>query len=66
LFTEQCQTSLNKKRYTWHIPLTWPNRSERSVKLLNETQNIWASDLSNRKILITLEWGPFSLDIWET
>jgi hypothetical protein len=34
--------------------------------LLNETQNIWASDLSNRKILITLEWGPFSLDIWET
>ena len=25
------------------------------VKLLNETQNIWASDLSNRKILITLE-----------
>jgi hypothetical protein len=27
----------------------------RTVKLLNETQNIWASDLSDRKILITLE-----------
>ena len=35
------------------------------VKLLNETQNILASDLSDWKILITLEWGPFSLDIWE-
>jgi hypothetical protein len=28
LFTEQCQTSLNKKRYIWPFP--WPNRSERS------------------------------------
>jgi hypothetical protein len=27
----------------------------RTVKLLNETQNIWASDLSDWKILITLE-----------
>jgi hypothetical protein len=27
----------------------------RTVKLLNETQNIWASDLSDWKFLVTLE-----------
>jgi hypothetical protein len=53
--------------YIWYTFSTlWALSIIRTVKLLNETQNIWASDLSDRKILITLEWGPFSLDIWET
>jgi hypothetical protein len=40
----------------------------RTVKLLNGqgTQNVWALDLSDRKLQIKLEWGPFSLEIWET
>jgi hypothetical protein len=37
----------------------------RTVKLLNGTQNVWASDLSDWKILIKLERGSFSLDIFE-
>jgi hypothetical protein len=44
------------------FPLTLAGLA-RTVKLLNETQNISASDLSDRKISITLEPGPFSLDI---
>ena len=53
LFAEQCQTSLNKKNiYGASINTAKPDKT---VKLLNETQNIWASDISNRKILITLE-----------
>ena len=51
LFAEQCQTSLNKKRYIYGAFIN----TAKPEKLLNETQNIWASDLSKRKILITLE-----------
>ena len=52
LFAEQCQTSLNKKTYIGaFLNMAKPVRT---VKLLNEIQNIWASDLSNGKILITL------------
>jgi hypothetical protein len=36
------------KRYLWARPIG-------TVELLNETQNVWASDLSDRKIRIKLE-----------
>jgi hypothetical protein len=67
-----CQYSLWEETGTpGENPRLWAlsintTRRVRTVKLLNETQNVWASDLSDRKILIQLEWGPFSLDIWET
>ena len=54
LFAEQCQTSLNKKTHIYGAFLNMA-KPVRTVKLLNEIQNIWASDLSNGKILITLE-----------
>ena len=41
LFAEQCQTSLNKKRYRLYGASINTDKPDKTVKLLNETQNIW-------------------------
>jgi hypothetical protein len=44
-----------------HFPLTWPNQSNCSM----EHKTFRLGPIC-RKIEIKLEWGPFSLHIWET
>ena len=54
MFASVCplwETWRNIGRKQWALSIN----TARPVKLLNETQNIWASDLSDRKIWITLE-----------
>jgi hypothetical protein len=52
--------------FHWHVQTGQNQAWVRTIKLLNGTQNVWASDRSDGNIWMKLEGGPFSLDFWET